>query len=433
MKHLKVLFVTTLVLLPSFCTAQQAASILLALNEMPTEPVPFNATKKTPFIDNKSFGVNNSNNAIPDKLYYNVQLTEYDHASIDPYLSASTFRKFAIPNSSNKILVVSFGGSTDRRTDALCVVSPSGTILDTLEAAVFYYPSFGTIALKQFRIDALFNIIISRIVPTSSTSIPLDTFSSFSGYRLDTTYAINSQGRFVKQSEQCYVTKTYTRAYLEDRNKDIWNGGEYLCVTQPSIGEVLNKMSTETVPFNATKTKESIYADSHWVDNPNNVIPDKLYDNVQLTEYNHASVNPELGASTFRKFAIPNSTNKLLVIEFGGCTTWRTYVLCIVSPSGSVIDTLEAAVHLGFIALKQFRIDAQSNIIITRIVPTSSTSIPLDTFSSFSGYRLDTTYAINSQNQFVKQSEQCYVTKTYTATYLEDEDKDIWNGGETPL
>jgi hypothetical protein len=205
------------------------------------------------------------------------------------------------------------------------------------------------------------------------------------------------------------------------------------CVAQLSIGEALNKMSTETVPFNATKTKESIYEDSNGVVNPNNVIPDKLYDNVQLTEYDHASVSPDLGASTFRKFAIPNSINKLLAVEFGGCTIWRTYVLCVVSPSGSVIDTLEAAVRFGFIALKQFRIDAQSNIIITRIVPTSSTSIPLETFSSFSGYRLDTTYAINSQGQFVKQSEQRYVTKTYTSAYLEDKNKDIWNGGETPL
>jgi hypothetical protein len=222
---LKALFVTTLILLPSLCLAQ--ASIGEALNKMPTELVPFNATKKTKFIENKSFGVDNSNNVIliPDKLYDNVQLTQYDHASVDPELGGITFRKFAIPNFAN-ILVVSFGGDTDCQTDVMCVVSPSGAILDTLEAAIFYYIS-GTIALKQFRIiNAQSNIIITQIVPTSSTSIPLATFTSFSGYRLDTTYAINSQGKFVKQVEKRYVTKTYTKTYLEDWDKEIWNGGE---------------------------------------------------------------------------------------------------------------------------------------------------------------------------------------------------------------
>jgi hypothetical protein len=210
------------------------------------------------------------------------------------------------------------------------------------------------------------------------------------------------------------------------------------CVAQGiSIGEALSKMSAEAIPFDAKKKTKSIYKNSCWVVNPNNVIPDKLYDNVQLTQYDHASVSPELGGITFRKFAIPNSTNKLLVVEFGGSTDCRTYSLCVVSSSGAILDTLEAAIFyytsFGTIALKQFRIDAQSNIIITRIVPTSSTSIPLGTFTSFPGYRLDTTYSINSQGQFVKLSEKQYVTKTYTKTYLEDRDKDIWNGGETPL
>jgi hypothetical protein len=102
-----------------------------------------------------------------------------------------------------------------------------------LEAAVFYYTS-GTVALKQFRIDAQSNITITRIVPTSSTSIPLGTFTGFSGYRLDTTYAINAQGQFVKQSEKRYVTKTYTKTYLEDRDKEIWNGGETPLEDTPS-------------------------------------------------------------------------------------------------------------------------------------------------------------------------------------------------------
>lgn len=207
---------------------------------------------------------------------------------------------------------------------------------------------------------------------------------------------------------------------------------------QISVKEALDKMSTEPAPFSATKKTKFIYNNNFKIINQDNTIPDNMYDNIQLTQYFHAREDySELGGETFRKFSIPGSSNKILIVSFGGDTDYHTSVLCIVSPSGIVLDTLEGEISFGGIYVKQYRIiNPQSNITVTRIVPTSSTSISFNSdplFTSFTGYRLDTIYSINSLGRFVKQSKKSYKTKTYTRGYLEDTSKDLWNGGEEPL
>ena len=123
----KVFLATVFALLPSFCFAQ--LSLSEAISKTPTESVPFNATKKTSPSEVYGYGIINPNNIIPDKLYDNVQLTQYENASTDPELEGISFRKFSIPNSTNSLLIVSFGGATDWRTDVACVVSPSGRVI----------------------------------------------------------------------------------------------------------------------------------------------------------------------------------------------------------------------------------------------------------------------------------------------------------------
>ena len=220
-KLLKSFFATIFVLLPSLGFAQYSLS--QAISGMPTEPVPFNATKNTGFIRGHNYGVVNPNNIILDRLYDNVQLTEYVNASVSLDLAGETFRKFVIPGSNNTLLVVSFGGVTERNTDVMCVVNGLGEVLSTLEVAVMCYPY---LAVKQFRINAQNQIIVTTIKPVSSTSIPLETFTNFSGYRQDITYSINAQGQFEQVSEQTYQTKIYTRSYLEDMNINLWEGNE---------------------------------------------------------------------------------------------------------------------------------------------------------------------------------------------------------------
>jgi hypothetical protein len=196
------------------------------LNRTPTESIPFNATKQTAFLD-RNYGID-YNSAIPDKMYDNVQCTQYTRAAEDPYMGGCLFRKFAISGSSNKLVAVSFGGASPYRTDVLCVVTPSGTIVSTLEAHI----TAAEATIKQFRINAQGQIIISQIVPTTSASIPFTTFTSFTGQRKDITYSVNAQGQFVMVDTKQYNAKTYTRAILENENINIWDGGEVLPASQ---------------------------------------------------------------------------------------------------------------------------------------------------------------------------------------------------------
>jgi hypothetical protein len=104
------------------------------------------------------------------------------------------------------------------------VVNPNGTIVSVLEGTV----SGSDVYVKQFRINAQNQVIVTRIVPTTTTSITFATFTSFVGYRQDIVYSINVQGQFVQNSVVTYQSKTYTRSYLENLNTNLWEGGETL-------------------------------------------------------------------------------------------------------------------------------------------------------------------------------------------------------------
>jgi hypothetical protein len=224
------LMVATLTLLSLPCFA--GLPIGTVLNKTPAENVPFNATKRTKFLKGYNYIIDNSNNAIPDKMYSDVQCTQYTHAG-NGDRGGEFFRKFTIPNSSNMLVAVAFGGVTDWRTTVLCVVPLSGGVISTLEAYVDYYPY---VAVKQFRITAQNKIVISKIVPTSSTPIMFENFTSFVGQRVDVTYTINAQGQFVQVSSQTFPAKTYTRSYLENRDVNIWDDNSAVSGYQPSSG-----------------------------------------------------------------------------------------------------------------------------------------------------------------------------------------------------
>ena len=198
--------------------------ILSALNNpiTTTESIPFEFKRYgTQFSYEYGFTILNSDGLIPDKFYKNVQMTDFETVGEDTELGARLYRKFAIPNSSNMLAVVSFGGPTHMRSNVICVVSSSGQILSTLLGTV----SFSLSTIKQFRINAQCQIIVSTITTASTVSIPLDNFTSFTGQRKDVTYSINANGQFVNVSEQLFQPKTYTHEILENE-LNICQGGE---------------------------------------------------------------------------------------------------------------------------------------------------------------------------------------------------------------
>jgi hypothetical protein len=213
--HLQILFAASFILLSSYCFAQPSLSE--ALGRVPATPAPFEVVRGAKYPN--SSGIINPNNVISGRLYDNVQLTQYVSASITPELDAVLSLKFTIPNSNRVLAAISFGhGYGGNKTDVLCVVNPNGTISSTLEGTVMG----ADVYIKQFRINAQHQVIVTTIKSVSTVSIPLETFTSFSGYRQDITYSVNSQGQFVQVSTQTYPTKTYTRSSLESKSINLW-------------------------------------------------------------------------------------------------------------------------------------------------------------------------------------------------------------------
>ncbi len=167
----------------------------------------------------QSVGITNPDNVIPDKLYKDFQCTDYVLSSSDPELRPVLFGKFQVPDSNWMIGAVTFGGATDLQTTHLIVADKQGNIKSVLESEI----QFGLIATKQFRITCDGKVIITKLVPTSSTSVKLYDFNQISAYRVDETYSINSSGLFVKEQEKKYKPKNYSKSQLDTPNNDLWD------------------------------------------------------------------------------------------------------------------------------------------------------------------------------------------------------------------
>ena len=179
--------------------------------------LPYKAGKNN--LRTQSVGIINPNNLIPNKLYKDFQCTDYVLASSDPELNPILFGKFQVPNSNWIIGAVTFGGATDLQTTNLIVVDKQGNIKSVLESEI----QFGLIAAKQFRIASDGKVMITKLVPTASTSVKFYNFNQISAYKVDETYSIDSSGVFVKEGEKKYGVKSYSKSQLDTMNNDLWD------------------------------------------------------------------------------------------------------------------------------------------------------------------------------------------------------------------
>lgn len=160
------------------------------------------------------------------KVYSNAQLTEWwdmkDYSDMDYYCSL----QFDNPSHQNNYFLISLNDIGDFRTRILASITPNGNITDYIDASVFSSSKFGMAAIMQYRIAANGDVIISRIVPTSSTSIPLGDLKDFHGYRQDTTYRLDQEGKFQIMGTVRYVPQLYTAQMMSSDNYHVWNGNE---------------------------------------------------------------------------------------------------------------------------------------------------------------------------------------------------------------
>ena len=114
----------------------------------------------------------------------------------------------------------------DFRTRILASVDPDGNINDFIDARITSASKYGTAAIMQYRIAANGDVIISRIVPTSTTSIPLGDLKDFHGYRQDTTYRLDQNGKFQIINTVKFVPQLYTAQMISAQDYNVWNGNE---------------------------------------------------------------------------------------------------------------------------------------------------------------------------------------------------------------
>ncbi len=110
----------------------------------------------------------------------------------------------------------------------LATYTPSGAFIDQLEAGVVCEGYDHWLYTKQCRVDQNMKVTIYHLRVTNSNSI--DVFgtlpATITAQRIDTTYQITSDGHFQKIGEKKYHERLYTKAELNVKDRNIWDGSE---------------------------------------------------------------------------------------------------------------------------------------------------------------------------------------------------------------
>ena len=188
---------------------------------------PFNATRMA--IDGVlGCSIEVDEGVLSRKIYSNAQLTEWwdmkDSSDNEYYCCV----QFDNPSHKNNYFYISLNDNGDFWTCILASVDPDGNIADYIDARVLSGSKFGIAAVMNYRIAANGDVIISRIVPTSTTSIPLGYLNDFHGYRQDITYRLDKNGKFQVVDSVKFVPQLYTAHMLSNRDYTVWNGNEII-------------------------------------------------------------------------------------------------------------------------------------------------------------------------------------------------------------
>ena len=163
-------------------------------------------------------------------------------------------------------------------------------------------------------------------------------------------------------------------------------------------------------------------------ENPNNMIPDKMYENFQLTEYYLARDMPDVFTVIKNKFNLGNGV-RLGLVDISAGAEWEAFSLITVTDGGSIIDTLEVGVMSGLIMPKQFKINDNREVFVYRLVPESKASINMSSFNYVEAHVTETIYTIDMAGQFILTTPEKRVssTRTYSKEELESDTFNLWD------
>ena len=203
-----------------------------------------------------------------------------------------------------------------------------------------------------------------------------------------------------------------------------------ICFVLPAKAQYSVKDAFSAIDFLSlphTAAKGIVYPQWVGIDNPNNLMDNKMYNNFQCTDYFSSATDPELSPALYAKFQIPGTSWILGAVAFGGAIDNQTVNLIVADSNGNIKSSLVAEVKWGWIPARQFKITKEGKVIITKLIPVSAQSVRFDNFNQMTAYRLDEVYGIDTSGRFVKESEKRFDTKTYTKAQLDNGKYNLWD------
>ncbi len=203
-----------------------------------------------------------------------------------------------------------------------------------------------------------------------------------------------------------------------------------LCIftmnAQITVQYALSRINFSSLPYEFCKKLN--FDEYFTAENPGNVIPDKMYENFQLTEYYLARDMPDVFTVICKKFNLGNGV-RLGLVDISAGAEWEAFSLITVTDGGSIIDTLEVGVMSGLIMPKQFKINDNREVFVYRLVPESKASINMSSFNYVEAHVTETIYTIDMAGQFILTTPEKRVssTRTYSKEELESDTFNLWD------
>ena len=193
------------------------------LARVPYSQLPFACTKEASY-PNPAIGYPfDMNTGFSLDCYNDLGLTQM---YADPNMNCVVFRKFK-PQKGNFDLIALYIEISEWGNKILATYH-EGELVDYIEGEVYWY-SDGMILIKQWQINPEHKVIVTLLKVESA--VPVSAFSKFNSVkaqRIDTYYEITADGKFREEKQVKYRPKTYTRSYLTDKTKNLWEGNEAL-------------------------------------------------------------------------------------------------------------------------------------------------------------------------------------------------------------
>lgn len=215
MKRYKIIFIFLFA-----CNCGFADNIKESIAKVPISSIPFDCTKNV-FYPKPAYGFPAEISGLPLATYTDLGLTQKNSL---PSIDFMILRRFKTGIENFDLIALDICVSDWSKK--LLAIYHENRLIDCVEVEVSWW-SQGSIFVKQWRIDENQKIIVTWLKVNSPT--PVSAFSNFNtinAQRIDIYYEVDSSGKFQEIKQVKYQPQIYTRSYLTDKTKNLWEGNE---------------------------------------------------------------------------------------------------------------------------------------------------------------------------------------------------------------